>query len=565
VVGTDEVFLSKTGVAGTFGPYMGSGDLTLTSGFTLIGAQAGNYSLSGQPTVSASITKPDMPPGIEDMTIPVGTIVGPDGTITYPDDEGGTITLTDDTVIDAPGGSVTDPNGAVAFPDTGGGTITLPDDTVIDAPGGTLIDTGNGQISFPGGGGGTIACPDYDEIFFPGGAVINLVDGTVTFPDGGGGAITCPLNGIFYIIAKAGTGGGITPSGAIPVRLWNNQAFTIEADDGYRISGVIVDGESVGEVSSYTFDSVIKAHTIEAEFTIIIGEDGEDDENDVNVESSRGGGGGGGGMTFYTVTFDTDGGSAVQNQGVARNGKIMKPADPVKDGFDFGGWYSDKELKTEYNFNRAVTGNITLYAKWEATLNERPIPETGLTHPCDPYTDVDKSLWYHEFIDYVIENGIMQGTRSDKFEPDTTLSRAMMVQILYNMEGGPAAGGEAFDDVSQGEWYAAAIAWASSMKIVSGYGNGLFCPDKSITREEMVAILYRYANYKGYYTSAAAPLGAFGDAGGVSDWALPAMQWAVGAGLINGRSATRLAPSETATRAEVATIITRFCKLFEIY
>jgi hypothetical protein len=176
---------------------------------------------------------------------------------------------------------------------------------------------------------------------------------------------------------------------------------------------------------------------------------------------------------------------------------------------------------------------------------------------------VDPNGWYIEFIDYVIANGIMQGTNTNPltFEPNTKLSRAMMVQILYNMEGRPAVGGgEIFDDVPAGSWYFDAVAWSYLNDMVFGYGDGKFGPGDSVTRGQMGAILYRYAEYKGYDTSVSADLGAFADAGDISEWAIDAMKWAVGSGLIVGRGEGNIAPKDTATRAEMATIITRFCK-----
>jgi hypothetical protein len=172
-------------------------------------------------------------------------------------------------------------------------------------------------------------------------------------------------------------------------------------------------------------------------------------------------------------------------------------------------------------------------------------------------------MWYIEFVDYVIANGLMQGTGTDTltFEPNTRLSRAMLVQILYNMEGKPAVGGNAvFADVPAGSWFFDAVAWSYENGIVLGYDNGNFGPNDPVTREQMVTILYRYAQSKGYDTTASADLGKFTDAAKVNDWAVEAMQWAVGAGLVVGRDNNTIAPQDTATRAEVATIITRFCK-----
>jgi hypothetical protein len=137
----------------------------------------------------------------------------------------------------------------------------------------------------------------------------------------------------------------------------------------------------------------------------------------------------------------------------------------------------------------------------------------------------------------------------------------MMVQILYNLEGTPkVSGGGGFSDVPAGAWFADAISWATTNEIVLGYGDGTFGPNDSITREQMTAILFRYAKYKGYDTSVGNDTNilSYDDAFDISEYAFPAMQWACGAGIIYGRTASTLAPKGTATRAEVAAIITRF-------
>ena len=146
-----------------------------------------------------------------------------------------------------------------------------------------------------------------------------------------------------------------------------------------------------------------------------------------------------------------------------------------------------------------------------------------------------------------------------EFAPNVTTSRAMIVSILHRLEGEPAASGKAsFDDVVAGSWYADAVAWAEEHNIVEGYGNGKFGPNDLITREQFAAILYRYANFKGYNTSKSADLSGYADASAISDWALAAMKWANAEKLITGRTATTLVPKGEATRAEAAAILKRF-------
>lgn len=175
------------------------------------------------------------------------------------------------------------------------------------------------------------------------------------------------------------------------------------------------------------------------------------------------------------------------------------------------------------------------------------------------FTDVKESDWFFKGVEYVVDKGIMSGVSENEFAPAGKLTRAMLVQMLYNMESRPACDAEnAFMDVPVGQWYTDAVIWANDAKIVSGMGEGLFAPNMEITREQMVAMLYNYAKYKGYDVTASADLSTFADNASVSAWAQPAMQWAVAEGYISGMGDSQLAPQGTATRAEIASVIMRF-------
>lgn len=175
------------------------------------------------------------------------------------------------------------------------------------------------------------------------------------------------------------------------------------------------------------------------------------------------------------------------------------------------------------------------------------------------FTDVKESDWFYKGVAYVVDKGVMSGVSENQFDPSGKLTRAMLVQMLYNMESRPACDAEnAFIDVPVGQWYTDAVIWANDEKIVSGMGDGLFAPNMEITREQMVVMLYNYAKYKGYDVTASADLSAFADTASVSAWAQPAMQWAVAEGYISGMGDSQLAPQGTATRAEIASVIMRF-------
>ena len=184
--------------------------------------------------------------------------------------------------------------------------------------------------------------------------------------------------------------------------------------------------------------------------------------------------------------------------------------------------------------------------------------------PLSDFTDLEMSAWYHDGIHFCLAEGLMQGVSDALFEPDSRLARGMLVQMLYNREGRPAvSGGTSFGDVQDGAWYADAVNWAVQTGVAQGYDNGNFGPDDPITREQLAALLYRYALAKGYEADAGsqAALSAYGDAGEVSGYALPAMRWACDAGIVTGVTESALEPRGTATRAQAATMFMRFLNL----
>lgn len=175
-----------------------------------------------------------------------------------------------------------------------------------------------------------------------------------------------------------------------------------------------------------------------------------------------------------------------------------------------------------------------------------------------PFTDTAKGAWYQGAVEYVYRNGIMTGTSATTFEPNTTLSRAMVAQILYNLEGQPTVTGESTFTDSNTHWAAKAIAWAQKTGVVSGYGNNTFRPNQAVTREELAQMLYNYAEYKQYDLTASGDLIAFPDGNNVQGWAKTAMSWANGNQLINGFEDDTLRPGGDSTRAQAASILMNF-------
>lgn len=195
---------------------------------------------------------------------------------------------------------------------------------------------------------------------------------------------------------------------------------------------------------------------------------------------------------------------------------------------------------------------------------------SGETKPCDggkdcpsaPFADVDTSKWYHESIDYVLKHSMMNGVSGTSFAPNSNLTRGMLVQILFNLEGKPQSASASFSDVKADAWYAEAVGWAAANKVVTGYTDGTFRPNAAVTREQAAAILYRYAQSKGIDVSVGEDTNilSYADAMQASEYAIPALQWAVGAGVLNGKGGNLLAPTGTASRAEIAAIMQRWCE-----
>lgn len=177
-----------------------------------------------------------------------------------------------------------------------------------------------------------------------------------------------------------------------------------------------------------------------------------------------------------------------------------------------------------------------------------------------PFNDI-KNHWANEAIKYVYENSVMNGINETTFSPDENMTRAMLVTILYRLEKSNFKYESAvFEDVTAEDWYVDAVAWAKANNIVKGLSETEFAPNDNVTREQLAVILYRYANFKNVDTSASAELSGFSDFNNISSWAYAALEWAYAAELITGMDNGSLLPDSFATRAQVATIIMRFCK-----
>lgn len=261
----------------------------------------------------------------------------------------------------------------------------------------------------------------------------------------------------YDIYATANRGGSISPSGSVKVASGGDKTFTFKPKAGYELVDVLVDGESVGAVSSYTFRDVKADHTIKAIFT-------------------------------------------------AENEEVDPPV-----------------------------------IEWK-----------------NPFYDVSRGDWFYASVEYVSSNGLMEGISSTQFAPAAVTTRSQLVTILWRLAGEPDAKVDSgFTDLTQ-RWYTEAVNWAAENKIVEGVSATKFAPDDIVTREQIVTILYRYAMYKGYDTSAYSSFNKFVDGAAVSGFAEDAMHWAVSENLIIGKEGNRLDPKGAASRAEIAAMLQRF-------
>lgn len=313
-----------------------------------------------------------------------------------------------------------------------------------------------------------------------------------------------------------------------------------KADAGYEVEKVTLavngtenDLQKTGE--RYTYD---KALTSDATITVTF------TETSGGSSGSSGGGsssssnkpsvsvsGAGGKVTVSsngTVTITPDKGYQIAK--ITVNGKeVAIPADGKLTGLT-------KNDKVVVTFAKITDGSSTLFA------------------------DVADDAWYADAVRYVFEKGMMNGTSSTTFSPNETTTRAMIVTMLHRLENEPTASAAGFTDVASNTYYANAVAWAAANGVVTGVSETSFAPNDAITREQLAAILYRYAELKGYNVSASGSLSGYTDASQISSYATTAMQWANSTGLITGKTSTTLSPKGNATRAEVATILMRFCE-----
>ena len=349
----------------------------------------------------------------------------------------------------------------------------------------------------------------------------------------------------FDVITSVNGGNGtITPS-KIGVIEGTKEEITFTPNSGYVVSKVMVNGvEKTSEVENNKIEI-----TVTEEMTVEV------------TYKRKYTGGGSTSTTTYKITVTEGKNGSITPNGVVKVEKGEDQTFKIKaeKGYEIADVLVDGKsvgAVAKYTFK-----NVKEKHTIEATFKKVEMPEQKPEEK-ETFKDVKKNDWYYEAVEYVANKGLMNGTGNDEFTPDANTTRGMIVTILYRLEGSPEVSMSTFTDVANTEYYAKAVAWAEKNGIVNGYGEGKFGPNDVITREQLAAIMYRYSNYKKYNTSVGEDTNilSYNDISELSEYAVSSMQWACGAGLVNGIGDGKLAPKGNATRAQLATILMRYCE-----
>ena len=450
-----------------------------------------------------------------------GATVGTDGGVTLPDGGSATIGSGDDaTTITTPGGGTIDPDTGAITPDEGSSVV---------------IDTGDGTTTITPPSGQPVTPNDDGSVTIPGGSTVTGSDGErVTIPPEGG--TLQPGGEVKYTVTVTfdSQGGSQVPSQDItvgePVSQPDDPTRT-----GYRFLGwyTAATGGARWDFSQpVTGDQILYAQwaylpPANPNYKITIG-DTENGTVTVNPTAAKEG-------TTVTITPVPDAGYQVGTVSVTDRFGQAVAVDQQADG--------------TYTFVMP-DGQVTV----EVTFLQGEAPDL-------PFSDVTESDWFYDAVTYAYENGLMDGVGAGLFAPNSETTRAQLVTILYRLAGQPAPSGDSgFSDVETGTWYTDAVAWAAQNGIVNGVSDTQFAPGDDITREQLAVILYRYATYQGYDVSQRADLSGFVDAGTISTYAQEALSWANAQGLVLGFEDDSLRPQGTATRAQIAAVLMRFCQ-----
>lgn len=362
--------------------------------------------------------------------------------------------------------------------------------------------------------------------------VLDALPGIYTTYKQEGSAVTV------YVTTKSGvlTGDGSLTLGTISANDGTN--FTVEKASGVKVVG--------SDNSETTYTQVDQG--------------GSSGGSSSGGSSSGGSSSGGSTTTTRTITIQSSfGGKVTASASQAAQGKVITLTALPNSGYVLKSLTVTTASGTSVPVANQSSGKYT-FTMPAAAVTVKAVFAAQETDPDFPFADVAKGSWYYEGVRYAYENGLMSGTGEGTFSPNLPTSRGMLVTILYRLAGSPAAGSASFTDVAQGQWYADGVAWASANGVVSGYPDGSFRPNDTITREQMAAILYQYARIQGKLDDSRADLSIFSDLDSLSAYAKEPMSWAVAQGLFSGVSADTLAPGGSTTRAQAAVILTAFSK-----
>lgn len=278
-----------------------------------------------------------------------------------------------------------------------------------------------------------------------------------------------------------------------------------------------------------------------------------------HLHLTRSGGGGGGETTYPPTILETEHGAVTVDPTHPRQGDPVTITAQPDEGYGVGEITVTRPDGSQVELTENSDGIWGFTQPGESvTIAVTFRCDGGELCPSAHLTDVELNAWYHEAVDYVVEHGIMAGVSATAFQPNGSLTRGQVVQILHNLEGKPEETAEAPFTDTAGHWALEAIAWAAQNNVVAGYDDGTFGPEKLVTREEFAQMMYNYAKFKGYDLTAGGDLTQFPDAGAISDWAETALSWANGKGLINGHDNGTIDPQGNTTRAQAASIMKNF-------
>ena len=362
--------------------------------------------------------------------------------------------------------------------------------------------------------------------------VLDALPGIYTTYKQEGSAVTV------YVTTKSGvlTGDGSLTLGTISANDGTN--FTVEKASGVKVVG--------SDNSETTYTQVDQG--------------GSSGGSSSGGSSSGGSSSGGSTTTTRTITIQSSfGGKVTASASQAAQGKVITLTALPNSGYVLKSLTVTTASGTSVPVANQSSGKYT-FTMPAAAVTVKAVFAAQETDPDFPFADVAKGSWYYEGVRYAYENGLMSGTGEGTFSPDLPTGRGMLVTILYRLAGSPAAGSASFTAVAKGQWYADGVAWASANGVVSGYPDGSFRPNDTITREQMAAILYQYARIQGKLDDSRADLSIFSDLDSLSAYAKEPMSWAVAQGLFSGVSADTLAPGGSTTRAQAAVILTAFSK-----